>query len=468
MLLLWLATAQASEHTFGQGDFLIERSAISVGVRRAVVPEVPATPVPTEQDRICRVSLRWDREVIAEAVGCHPSVVQAAEDAVEQWGLTLTPTPQVPLDLLVVWFRFPAPPAEDGTTDSLQQVEYGVSAAPGTEIVALPPDVRPATPPRPTTRVAVRVPSDAPPDLETRCGLRVAVGDDGVPFNIAFGDCDDRAVGPIRQAVLDWRFEPATFGGVPVRANFPLRVAWAGGVAAFESVNTADSDLRYYVANPDTREDEQPVEKYVPPPLPDHPPVLVLHHPNYAPVEIYELPLPPPAAGPGVCAVTVQVRKDRRTTAWAGEPCDASVRDASVGAIASWVVDPSENRQPNEIYARFVVTFRYGDDGAPRVVVDDRDLVTAPGRPLPPSVGTFTPPQLLKQEPPRPVDGAKGECRLRVALDPAGKPDDVEPIECPPELADSAIRAVSRWRWSPPTIDGQRVGTSTDVMVRFR
>ena len=70
--------------------------------------------------------------------------------------------------------------------------------------------------------------------------------------------------------------------------------------------------------------------------------------------------------------------------------------------------------------------------------------------------------------PPKLVEGVQGECRLSVALNAAGKPGDVTPLECPPELEAAAVKAVSKWRWTPPTIDGVRVPASTEVVLRFR
>ena len=395
MLLGLIAAAEAAERSFERGEFLVERSAVTVEVRRAVVPDAPAVPVPTEQDRICRVSLSWDGKVAAQALGCHPSVAASAEQAVAQWSLSLAPAPVGQLDLLVVWLRFPGPVTEDGVRDSMQMVDIGVSAVPGAEIVAIPNDVRRATPARATLRVPIKV----PPELaksDVTCDIRLAVGEDGVPFNLAAPGCADPHLTHIRNAVLDWRFAPATFGIEPARVNIPLRVRWANGVAAFEQANAADSEARYIAVAPKGEEptaEAAAVERYVPPPLPDHPPILVLHRANYAPVDIYEMPLPPPAAGPGRCVVNVQVRKDRRTSAWPGEPCDAAVRDASIAAISGWDVNPGADRENNEIYARFVLTFIYGDDGAPRMVVDARDVVGADERPLPPGVGTYLAPE---------------------------------------------------------------------------
>jgi hypothetical protein len=460
--LLSVLPSLASERTFDRGDFVLQRAAVDIDVLRAVVPDAPAAPLDSEQDRICRVSLSWDQKVISEPIGCAPAVAASAKAAVDQWSLVLSPTPPDQLDLLVVWFRFPGPEAPGA------QVDLAVSSVPGTDIRSLPAGVSSATPPKPKRRESVAWPEDVPTSATARCDVRLAISEEGTPFNIAIDGCEPQWQPPVRAAFLDWTFAPATIGTQPVRANVPFRVGFEGGTAAIEHVNSADAEARYLMIDPNKPIEEQVDTRPPPPPLPDHPPILVVHDPNFAPVEIYSVPLPQPTQGAARCRVAAQVTSDRRSWAWAEDPCDPAVREQAVAAVGSWLVDPSTDRGPNEVYARFRVDVLWDDGGVPRYVFDARSVVSSPDRPLPAEVGTYIAPEPVKQVPPKRVEGAKGECGLEVALDAAGRPTRVTPGKCPTELVSSAVKAVKKWRWTPPVIDGEHVPTQIPVVVRFR
>ena len=460
----WAFNAIAAERTFDRGDFLLDRETVAVDVLRAVVPEAPTTPVPSEQDRVCRVSLRWRERVVAEAIGCHPSVAAVSEAAVRQWNLLLSPPPPGEVDLLVVWFRFPAPPGEDGRQDALQMVELGVSGVPGTTIAALPPDVRAAEPPRVQARESIRWPADIPVDQSATCDLRLAVSEEGAPFNLDVTGCDPKWVPSLRDAALGWRFSAPRFGTASVRVAVPLRIHFRDGTAAFEQITAADADLRYVAADPTRPAAQVDEPAFVAPPLPDHPPILTLHHRHFAPVDLYEMPMPV-GTGPGSCAMVAQLRSDRKLRVWTEDPCAETLRDASLDAMGRWLMAPSDERDPDEVFARFRGLFLYDAEGVPRFVVDARDV--GGDRRVPAGVGTYVPPEVIRQVPPKPVD-AEGVCTLTVALDARGRPREVLPKACPEPLAAVAVRAVSRWLWTPPTIDGERVAATTEVAVRFR
>jgi hypothetical protein len=205
-------------------------------------------------------------------------------------------------------------------------------------------------------------------------------------------------------------------------------------------------------------------DAFVAPPLPDHPPILTLHHSHFAPVDLYEMPMPV-GTGPGSCAMVAQLRSDRKLRVWTEDPCAETLRDASLDAMGRWLMAPSDKRDPDEVFARFRGLFLYDAEGEARFVVDARDV--GGDRRVPAGVGTYVPPEVVRQVPPKPVD-AEGVCTLTVALDARGRPREVLPKACPAPLAAVAVRAVSRWLWTPPTIDGERVAATTEVAVRFR
>ena len=62
----------------------------------------------------------------------------------------------------------------------------------------------------------------------------------------------------------------------------------------------------------------------------------------------------------------------------------------------------------------------------------------------------------------------EGQVKLQVTITPEGKVDNVRRLSGPQLLAGAAESAVKRWRYSPPTINGQPVAREATITVDFK
>ncbi len=457
--LLLPCLASAGERLLERGDLVLERAALSVEIARIVLPEPVSDPLDDAADRTCRATASYDPElgrVVFAPLGCHPAVSASVAAAIGGWSMQLRPPPTSQQDILVAWFLFPDQPGKP--------VELALSLVPGTEVLALPEGVALAAMGRPTRREPVL---GAPVTLET-CSAIVKLDEEGSPYNFEIDGCSTEAQGAVRNGLLDWKFSPSTVGTRPVRVRVPLTVRFAGdGTAGIRVLPAADDEMRFLASDPDRA--RAVAEELLPPvaPLPEGPPLFVVHHSFYAPVEVYGLGLPPPADGPARCTVALQVRSDRRSYAWTEEPCDAAVRDGALAAAQTWLLKPSEERAPGEVFARFRADLWWKAAGSePMIVIDEREIVGE--GPLPSSILPYVGPEPIRQVSPKGAEGKKGTCVLAVEIDGAGRPTEITPETCPEDLLSPARTAVGKWRWSPARMGGARVASHTRVSVRFR
>jgi hypothetical protein len=457
--LLLASLADAGERLLARGDLVLRRASLAVEITRIEIPAPPAVPLEDPADRSCRATASWDpaaRRVVFAPVGCHPELAPLVAEAVSHWSLQLRPPPTAQQDIVVAWFLFPELPD--------RPVQLALSVVPGTEVISLPDGIALAQMARPTKRAPVM----SGIRTDEACSAVVKVDESGTPYNFAIEGCSPAAQAAARSGLLDWKFSPASFGNAAVRVRVPVTVRFgADGTVGIRVAAAADDDMRYLAEDPSAAREQ--AEEILPPvpPLPEGPPLLVVHHSYYAPVEIYTLDLPPPAAAPARCTVGVQVRSDRRSYAWTEEPCDPAVRDSALAAANAWLLRPGDVRAEGEVFARFRADLWWREAGQPPVLVFDEREVTAPNG-LPPSIVTYIGPEAIRQVPPKEVEGRKGTCVLAVAIDDGGRPADVTPETCPDELVEPATSAVRKWRWNPARMGGEKVEAHTRVSVRFR
>ncbi len=60
-----------------------------------------------------------------------------------------------------------------------------------------------------------------------------------------------------------------------------------------------------------------------------------------------------------------------------------------------------------------------------------------------------------------------GKVHLRVVIGPDGSVKDVSALSGNPALAEAAVKAVRRWKYRPPTMNGQAVEAETTVTINF-
>ena len=83
------------------------------------------------------------------------------------------------------------------------------------------------------------------------------------------------------------------------------------------------------------------------------------------------------------------------------------------------------------------------------------------------------PPVLIHQVPPDYPIGAEaqhiqGDVLLRARVDKEGKVANVEVLQGDPLLVDAAKKAVSKWRYQPPTLGGLPTETDVNIVVSFK
>lgn len=80
----------------------------------------------------------------------------------------------------------------------------------------------------------------------------------------------------------------------------------------------------------------------------------------------------------------------------------------------------------------------------------------------------YVPPHLVRYAPP-PAAAGPGEAEVAVMIDTAGRVTDVRLVSASsPALADPALAAVRRWRFSPGKREGQLIAMSFIFPVEFR
>ncbi|MBA2320012.1 MAG: hypothetical protein H0V89_02550, partial [Deltaproteobacteria bacterium] len=304
--VLLACAAWSADRELARGDLVLDRTSLAVEVTRMVLPDPVQAPPEDPADRVCRASAIYQPgpggtpgRVTFTPIGCHPSIAPAVSDAVSRWALQLRPNPTDQQDILVAWFVFPpssadAPSAAGPESAGPGPVRLALSVVPGTEILAIPEGIEVASFGHPTKRAPVL--RGAPGSGS--CAVVMKIDEAGTPYNFDIEGCSEAAAGGVRDGLLDWKFSPSTIGLKPTRVRVPLTVTFSPGGAAVRLLPSADDDMRYLSDDPNAAREQAEVLLPPVPPLPEGAPLLTVHHSYYAPVEIFTMPLPGPAAAP--------------------------------------------------------------------------------------------------------------------------------------------------------------------------
>lgn len=190
----------------------------------------------------------------------------------------------------------------------------------------------------------------------------------------------------------------------------------------------------------------------------------------------------------GTCEARIRLDHDGTPKAVNVSGCEDALRIAATEGLQAWRWDPPGSGVTVDL--RYTVEFP--SDGPPLISLEGEPMVHHPaskgatprtGAARGTGAGMFAAPLegpsgiLLTHTVPAEVPEAaraygKGtslSCTLAVVLKGSGAPGSVTPADCPPELVDSALKAVRKWRWSRSGADAPALkGWATEVTVTIR
>jgi hypothetical protein len=361
-------------------------------------------------------------------------------------------------------------------------------------------------------RYPADVHGDGVPDVT--CAVDVEADARGYPTRVDVAGCADPYQQVAASAVRAWRFAPVSMSGGSIGTALSLRTTfvaagperpepyvpsvdsarlWATGQFEAMSVDDRIWFIRAALIGPELLDlgpgqvrvmlpsapelggrrapvfFAGPAPRLPVRPLPDHDPILRLGARDHVEIEVYELTLPEsPVSREASCPVLIQVDGERQVFSWAESGCDDDVREASLQAADAWLLRHG-GQQDHATRHRFRATFRYDADGT-RIVLP-ADEVRTDRDALPEAVHTYLDPRPIHRPPPRIPDDQPmpdAECQLSVRVSAGGRPQAIEVVSCPEDVAPLAVRAVRRWRWSPARDDGTPVAAATEVAIHFR
>jgi len=196
---------------------------------------------------------------------------------------------------------------------------------------------------------------------------------------------------------------------------------------------------------------------------------FVIHEMGWAPVIVLDMTMPFPVLGEkGECRLVMRLNEKSQTTVDIIR-CDERFEPNAMRAAEAWVMEVG----PLEYYgqeAAFRATF----------VFDDKDValhlneawLKSPVELKPTAVRTSSL-VLDRTAVPKYPRGLRGSgeaavCLITIGLSRSGKPESVEPFDCPEAFAAEAAKAAKRWRWQPPHSDGERVRAEAVIRMRFK
>ncbi len=176
-------------------------------------------------------------------------------------------------------------------------------------------------------------------------------------------------------------------------------------------------------------------------------PIAILSSEDGDPVELRTIPVLPwvgrrPKGSPSTCDVSVRIDPGGHPTAVSAPSCPARLQDTLAHNAMRWRFSAPASGASEVV----LVPLRLGDE----VEVIER----APGR-------SGDPIQIVHRVAPKlpPQASAwRGEtitCTVSVTLSERGHPRLIAVEGCPPLFADAVDKAVRRWRWSGPDLDGR-------------
>ncbi len=163
------------------------------------------------------------------------------------------------------------------------------------------------------------------------------------------------------------------------------------------------------------------------------------------------------------CAVELRYEPARSLEVQVGS-CPETMAEAAAAASRAWRFEPAEGAAPQgatRISLSYVV--RYDATlgvMTQHVALDPGEEAAFEGAVGPPGVKLVHPVRVLRQRTGKLPRAARkaglepGSCRVRLVVDPAGKPGSFETLECGELVSLAAARTAARWRFSPRVVDG--------------
>lgn len=196
---------------------------------------------------------------------------------------------------------------------------------------------------------------------------------------------------------------------------------------------------------------------------------LILQEKGWATIQVDGITLPPFDTGEaGNCTVVLGLPMEGGITAVATE-CDTPFAYRSQQATLDWTAEAID-RDFYEQTAMLSIQYVYTGDEV-RVFFDEKTLRSPlEDRPSFVDTASFDLIKTVVPRYPKELIGSEqgATCVVRARVLKSGRPTDLEPLSCPDAFQDSASRAIKRWRWAPPTTNGERVVKFTRVTVTFK
>ncbi|MBT3223435.1 MAG: hypothetical protein HN348_30555 [Proteobacteria bacterium] len=196
---------------------------------------------------------------------------------------------------------------------------------------------------------------------------------------------------------------------------------------------------------------------------------FVVMESGWAQVEVKEMSFPEPVGIEGKCTVALRLDDESGDLLVRPMKCPDELVESAVAASQEWVIWTKGIHywgQPvgmnlNYLFQTDEVTLHLDETWLVSDIEDRPEGVHTSSLTLAKSVVPKYPPQLRGT-------GEEGICLMRVSINHRGVPSLVGYLECPIGFQRSAEKAVKRWRWLPPTQNGERVAAETTVKMHFK
>jgi hypothetical protein len=158
--------------------------------------------------------------------------------------------------------------------------------------------------------------------------------------------------------------------------------------------------------------------------------------------------------------------------------CPEAMSPVALEATRRWSIQPAPDAAP-EGPTRFEIRYvvRYSETLATmttHAAIDPGEQAAFEGFAGVPGVKLVHPAGLEKLKQPKlPKASRKAGiepplCQVKLAVDPAGEPHDVQVVDCPEGLVEAAAKAARKARYTPRVVDGMTESETITVPVPFR